>query len=79
MSIITRKNLSVLINTYSPGSRVQLVSMHDPYCKELSPGAMGTVAFVDAVGTIHVNWDCGSTLGIVYGVDSCKLIYKNYR
>ena len=30
---------------------------------------MGTVVFVDDIGTIHIKWDCGSTLGIVYGED----------
>ena len=29
---------------------------------------------VDDVGTIHVNWDCGSSLGVCYGEDSCSKI-----
>ena len=45
--------------------------MDDPYSK-LTPGEQGTVAAVDDTGTIFVNWDCGSGLGIVYGVDRIK-------
>ena len=56
---------------YPAGTRVELISMEDPYCK-LTPGEKGTVTAVDDIGTIHVNWDCGSSLGIVYGEDSCK-------
>ena len=29
---------------------------------------------VDDIGTIHVSWDCGSSLGIAYGEDLCKKI-----
>ena len=36
---------------------------------DLKPGDEGTVFHVDDAGTVHVNWDCGSTLGMVYGVD----------
>ena len=41
---------------------------------KLFPGARGTVKHVDDMGTIHVRWDCGSSLGVVYGEDSCKVI-----
>lgn len=57
---------------YPVGLRVELVSMNDPYNTRLTPGAKGTVMGVDDIGTIHVRWDCGSCLGVVYGVDSCK-------
>ena len=55
---------------YPSGCRVELVSMDDPYTK-LEPGDQGTVKFVDDIGTIFVNWDCGSGLGIAYGEDVC--------
>lgn len=47
--------------------------MNDPYTK-LKPGETGTVVGVDDMGTIHVKWDCGYKLGIVYGEDSCEII-----
>ena len=55
------------------GSRVELICMNDPYTK-LKPGDRGTVTMVDSIGTIFVNWDCGSGLGIVYGEDSCRIL-----
>lgn len=58
---------------YTSGTRVILVRMNDPYTK-LQPGARGTVTSVDDIGTIHVNWDCGSSLGVVYGEDLCRKI-----
>lgn len=57
---------------YPAGTRVELVSMNDPYDKNLVPGSKGTVRYVDDAGTIQVSWDCGSSLGICYGEDSCR-------
>ena len=58
---------------YAPDTRVRLVRMDDPYTK-LKPGATGTVSFVDDIGTIHMNWDCGSSLGVVFGEDEITKI-----
>lgn len=56
---------------YSSGCRVELISMDDPYTK-LQPGERGTVRCVDDIGTVFVNWDCGSSLGVAYGVDHIR-------
>lgn len=53
---------------YLPGTRVELISMDDPYSK-LQPGDRGTVTVVDDIGTVHCHWDCGSGLGLAYGED----------
>lgn len=58
---------------YPKGTRVQLLYMNDPYTK-IEPGTKGTVDCVDDTGTIHINWDNGSHLGVVYGEDSCRKI-----
>ncbi len=58
---------------YPSGTRVELVYMNDPYSK-LKPGDQGTVNFVDDAGTVHINWDCGSTLGAAYGEDKIRRI-----
>jgi hypothetical protein len=57
--------------TYPIGCRVELVAMNDPNT-ELRPGNQGTVSFIDSTGTVFVDWDSGSMLGVVYGVDSVK-------
>lgn len=56
---------------YPAGTRVALVSMNDPYTK-LQPGDEGTVIAVDDMGTVHIQWDSGSTLGVAYGEDSIR-------
>lgn len=55
-------------------TRVELVKMDDPQAPPI--GTKGTVTGVDDVGTIHVAWDCGSSLGIAYGEDICRVIQQ---
>ena len=46
------------------GDRVRLIRTTDPHTC-LRPCAEGTVTSVDDLGTVHVRWDDGSTLGLV--------------
>ena len=56
---------------YPAGQRVALVSMDDPYTR-LRPGDQGTVRYVDDIGTVHIAWDNGSSLGAAYGEDMIR-------
>lgn len=67
-----RETVERLIRKYPIGARVELISMDDPYDRKLKPGDQGTVCGVDDIGTVFVDWDCGSALGVVYGVDRIK-------
>lgn len=70
----SKETVTRLREKYPEGTRVELVHMgDDPYSK-LVPGDKGTVKHVDDMGTIHVSWDKGSSLGLAYGVDSCRKI-----
>ena len=71
---ITSTQLEALRARYPRGARVELVSMDDPYNRTLFPGEKGTVIFIDDIGTIQVNWDNGSSLGVAYGEDTCRLL-----
>lgn len=71
---LTNERLQALREAYPAGTRVELVRMDDPYNTKLVPGSQGTVRAVDDIGTIHVDWDCGSSLGVVWGADKCRRI-----
>lgn len=62
---------------FPAGARVELIRMDDPY-RKLDPGEKGTVTGVDDIGTIHVNWDCGSCLGVAYGEDEVKSLVPDF-
>lgn len=72
---ISRDTVERIRREYPAGTRVELISMQDEYTK-LAAGEKGTVIGVDDIGTIHVNWDCGSCLGIAYGEDLCKKVVE---
>lgn len=54
------------------GMRVKLIYMED--LQAPAPGTEGTVRYVDDLGTLHVAWDTGSSLGLVPGVDTWKIL-----
>lgn len=70
---ISSERLKQLKTYFAPGTRVRLIKMEDDYSK-LKPGDLGTVIGVDDIGTVHVSWDIGSSLGVVLGVDICEKI-----
>jgi hypothetical protein len=55
------------------GDRVRLLSTSDPHVK-LEEGTKGTVELVDDMGTVHVRFDDGTTLGLVADEDAYELI-----
>ena len=73
MQFPDRKIVERVKKEYPVGTKVELVSMDDPY-RSLAPGLLGTVEGVDDIGTIHVKWENGYHLGIAYGVDSCRKV-----
>ena len=56
---------------YPPGTRIELLSMGDPFAP-ISPGTRGTVRMVDDAGQRHMQWDNGRTLAVVPGEDSFR-------
>ena len=65
------KVVNRLRRMYPAGTRVVLEKMEDPYTK-LKPGDGGTVLYVDDAAGIHINWDNGSCLSAIYGVDKIR-------
>ena len=68
-----RKMVNFIKEQYPPGTRIRLNSMEDPYAP-IAPGTEGVVNFVDDIGTIHMKWDNGRSLGIVPGEDSFSVL-----
>lgn len=63
---------------YPVGTRVELISMNDPY-RHMPEGLQGTVTNIDDIGTIFVNWDNGSSLGVVYGEDRVRKVISDIK
>ena len=72
MTIITREEVERLRQQYPAGTVVRLVRMDDSHAPPI--GTKGTVRYVDDIGTIHVSWETGSSLGVVYGMDKIEKV-----
>lgn len=66
-----REKLQRLREEYPVGTKVELIEMNDPY-RDMPAGLKGKVAYVDDAGGIHINWENGSTLAALYGIDRIK-------
>ena len=72
MKIISRQEVENLRTQYSAGTVVRLIWMDD--IQAPPPGTKGIVRYVDDIGTIHVRWETGSSLGVVYGMDKIEKV-----
>lgn len=64
--------IAALRERYKAGARVELLQMDDIQAPPI--GTHGTVIGVDDIGSIMVRWDNGSSLSVVYGEDSCRVV-----
>ena len=72
MKFPSKEIVQMLRKKYPVGTRVELVEMDDIQAPPM--GTKGTVWGVDDTGSIMVQWDNGSGLHVIYGVDKCKIV-----
>ena len=72
MQMIRPEQLERLRETYPAGTRVELVQMDDQQAPPT--GTKGTVTGVDDTGSLLVNWDNGSGLNVIWGVDVVRKV-----
>lgn len=57
---------------YPVGTKIKLIEMND---SQAPPnGTIGIVDYIDDVGTIHMKWGNGSSLGLIVGEDKFEII-----
>lgn len=76
MSSPSRVIVEMLRKQYPKGTRVELLDMDDRQAPPI--GTLGTVNGVDDIGSIMVSWDNGSSLSVVYGEDSVRIVSDAY-
>lgn len=74
-SIPDKKTIEKLREQYKENTRIELLSMDDRQAPPVH--TKGTVKGVDDIGNILVNWDNGSSLSIIYGVDVIRIISES--
>ena len=72
MKIPSREQIAALRQKYPKGMMVELLSMEDVQAP--FPGTIGEVQGVDDVGQILVHWQTGSSLNLLPGIDSFRIV-----
>lgn len=66
-----------LKHEYPPGTEVELQYTLDPDV-HVQPGTRGTVIGVDDLGIVHVEWETGHKLGLVFSEDRFVKVEKRF-
>jgi hypothetical protein len=67
-----REEVEKIKKLFPVGTRVRLIQMDDS--QAVPSGILGTVDYIDDDGQIHMNWDNGRTLALIYGVDQFEIV-----
>lgn len=70
-----RKQVEKIKNMYPAGTRIELLSTMDDK-QGVEKGTKGTVIHVDDIGTVHMKWDNGRSLGLIPEVDNFKVLSR---
>ena len=68
----TKEEIEQIKKKYVPGTKIRLIKMYDLQAPPSE--TKGTINFVDDIGTIHMKWENGSSLGLVIGTDEFEII-----
>ena len=77
MHFPSRVQIAALQRQYPRGTRVELLGMDDPQAPP--KGTMGEILGVDDAGQLLVRWETGSSLSLIPGVDSFRIVQKGGR
>ena len=72
MRFPSKESVEGIRRHFPVGCRVELLRMDDVQAPPI--GTKGTVYGVDDTGSILVNWDNGSGLNVIYGIDRVRKV-----
>lgn len=72
--MLNKDILARLQRQYPIGYRVELLQMDDVTAPPT--GTLGTVTGIDSTGSIMVDWDNGSGLNVLYGIDRVRKVVE---
>ena len=77
MAFPSKEQIAALRRQYPCGTKVELLGMDDPQAPPMR--TMGEVMGIDDAGQILVRWATGSSLSLIPGVDSFRIMQKGGR
>ena len=74
MHFPSKEQIAALQRQYPRGTKVELLGMDDPQAPPT--GTMGEILGVDDAGQLLVQWETGSSLSLILGVDFFRIAEK---
>jgi len=71
--MVNMKEVERIKAKYPAGTRIKMLEDMDDK-QPILAGTLGTVCFVDDIGSIHMKWDNGRSLALIEGVDVFEVI-----
>ena len=68
----SKEQVEALRRRYPAGATVDLIAMDD--CQAPPAGTLGKIDGVDSIGSVMVSWENGSSLSLIPGVDSFRIV-----
>ena len=75
MQMPSKERIAALRKYYPRATKVKLLAMGDPQAPPI--GTMGEILGVDDAGQLLVRWETGSTLSLIPGVDSFRIVQSD--
>lgn len=66
------EEVEMIKSMFPTGTKIRLLSMDD--LQPIAYDTIGIVNFVDDDGQLHMKWDNGRTLALIYGVDKFEKV-----
>jgi hypothetical protein len=73
----SKERIAALRKYYPRGTKVKLLAMDDPQAPPV--GTLGEILGVDDAAQLLVRWETGSSLSLIPGVDSFRIMQKGGR
>ena len=73
----SREQIAALRERYPRGTRVELLGMDDPQAPPMR--TMGEILGIDDAGQLLIRWETGSSLSLIPGVDSFRIVQRGGR
>lgn len=69
----TQEEIEYIKQKYTIGTKVKLIKMYD-LLSTIPTGTEGKIRSIDDIGTLHISWENGSSLGLIIGTDEFEVI-----
>ena len=72
--VFSSDEVQAIKEKYVSGTKIKLLEPMKDEKYSVEVGTLGIVDYVDDIGTIHMNWESGGSLGLIPEVDSFEIV-----